>query len=140
LRLGDDLSHGTLGQAAAGDVEESETRLRPSFGVVEASPEELEPGTDGEAGPSGEDRVRALVGQQGTSREELRRVLAAAEQVDVTVSWNGLVDRDLDDAGSQAACGRAVGQSQGVASITVGTEQIRVDLDDAELIRHDVPP
>ena len=79
-------------------------------------------------------RARAA---ERVERGELRRVLAAAEQVDVGVAGDRVGDADLDHARRDAAAFEAAREHERVAAVAVGAEQLREherDVDDG--IRH----
>ena len=71
------------------------------------------------------------VGAQPAGGQHLRQVLAAAQQVDVTLPGHRLVGVDLDGLDPDAAQPGPPLQDQQVAAVTVGAEQVRVDPDQA---------
>ena len=114
--------------------------LRTLLRVIEPVPQQLEPGTDGEAGTRSEHPAGSTFGEQGACRQNLCGVLATSEKIDVTVARKGVIDPYVDDPADDTTAGGAVRESQRVSSVPVGAEQLRIDVDDADLLRHDAPP
>ena len=84
--------------------------------------------------------LQARVALQMPGREALRRILGAAEGVDVERVGHRIVQGDLDDLGVVAAHPQALAQDQRVAAVAVGAHDIGQHQSDPDgRLRHAAP-
>src|SRR5258708_5759762 len=127
------LAHAPPVTAAAADVDDAEALDRLPLRAAEYRPDQLVTGADGEDHSA----VRGRRGEPAAGPQPLRgqylgQVLAAAEQVDVTLARYGLIGVHLDRVDGNAAQPRPARQDDQIAPVAVGAEQVRVDPDEAQ--------
>jgi hypothetical protein len=131
--VGHDLADPAAAAPAAGDVEDAEAGDRLALDAAELVADHLVARAHREHdGAAGRGRLQAAVRGQPPGGQDLRQILAAAHQVDVTVTRDGLVGVDLDGLDVQAAQLRPALQHQQVAAVAVGAQQVGVDPDQPE--------
>jgi len=115
---------------AAADVEQPEPAHRLAFHAAELGSDDLVAGADREdhRAPA-RGRGQAAGRRQAAGGENLRQVLAAAEQVDVAVHGHPLVGIDLGDLDREAAQPGPAGEHEQVPPVAVGAEQVRENPD-----------
>ena len=115
---------------AAADVEQSEPGNRLAFRPAELGSHDLVAGADRENHRTLVHRPRQPAARaEPPGSQNLRQVLTAAKQVDITVRGNPLIGIDLGDLDRNAAKPRPAGEHKQVAAIAVGAEQVRVHPD-----------
>ena len=115
---------------AAADVEQPESGHRLAFRAAELGPHDLVAGADREDHRTvARGRGQPAARRQPTCGENLRQVLAAAEQVDVAVHGHLLIRIDLGDLDLQAAQPGPAGEHEQIAAVAVGAEQVRENPD-----------
>src|SRR5580692_9701486 len=116
--------------AAAADVEQPQPRDRLAVHAAELGADDLVAGADGQHDRAPVDRRgQPAAGPEPARGQDLRQVLAAAQQVDIAVGGDPLVGVDLGDLDRDAAQPGAAGQHEQVPAVAVRAEQVRVDPD-----------
>src|SRR5258706_6389386 len=130
------LAHAAPLTAAAAHINEAEPLHRLTLGAAEYRADQLVPCAHGE-----DDRpVRGSGGEPAAGPQPLRgqylgKVLAAAEQVDITLAWHRLIGVHLDRVDGEAAQPRPASQHDQIAPVAVGAEQAREDPDQSKCAR-----
>jgi hypothetical protein len=128
-----DLAHAAPVAATAADVDYPEAGHRLALHPAELGADDLVAGAHREQDGAAADGLgQSAVSAQAARGQDLRQVLTAAHQVDVTVGRYPLVGVDLSDLDTDAAQSGAAGEHEQVPPVAVGAEQVRIDPDQAQ--------
>ena len=123
---GGDLADRAAPAGGGGDVQDAEPGMVPAGAVPHGVAEDLQAGAHRQDPGAGVQGVMQVpVAAQPVGGEQLRGVLAAAEQVHIAPGGWGGVRGDGEDLGGDAAPAGPGGEHGGVAGVGVGAEHVR---------------
>src|SRR5258706_8243412 len=130
------LAHAAPLTAAAAHIYDAEPLHRLTLGAAEYRADQLVTRAHREDDrPVRGSRGEPAAGPQPLRGQYLGKVLAAAEQVDITLAWHRLIGVHLDRVDGEAAQPRPASQHDQIAPVAVGAEQVREDPDQSKCAR-----